>query len=437
MSVPFLKAAGGAVVEAWEELVINRGRVILSLIGVAAAVWAMGTVMALGTMMVTTFERAEVAWTGIRGTVDLGVTSGASEDNGPDIGPEDRPAVDTEGRIVNPVSTAALDLARQTKATLWSRSVETPVQIVAPGAQSCSGESPSEECVESSTLVGVDPGYFTIFGSRVVGGRLLTDADPPRRMNPVVVNLAMWNYLGRPDVAKYPRLGVRATSQPMFTVVGVIDDGNPHAEPRAFVSFDTFAAVFTPEELAESLSFQHLYVAVPPERIVPASTMLAAGLSARLGPEYRVENYVQSSEEENKEQVLATLQLIVGGIGAIVIAIGALGLLTVSIVTIRQRIREIGIRRAMGASARRIFFAVFGESVVATTLAGLVGVIASIVTVRFAPYEMVDLPDMSHAPYPMSSALVGLAIAAIVGALCGVIPATIAVRIRPIDAIRF
>ncbi|WP_302786502.1 ABC transporter permease, partial [Actinotignum sanguinis] len=139
--------------------------------------------------------------------------------------------------------------------------------------------------------------------------------------------------------------------------------------------------------------------------------------------------------ESTERQVTA----IIAAIGGIVILVGALGLLTVSIVTMKQRVREMGIRRAMGASARRIFTSVFLESVVATTAAGFIGVIASIVTIRTAPLaRWLDLPfSVDSVGYPVLAAFIGLAISAGVGALCGIIPATMALRIKPIDAIRF
>lgn len=134
-----------------------------------------------------------------------------------------------------------------------------------------------------------------------------------------------------------------------------------------------------------------------------------------------------------------TITTALGIIGGIVIALGALGLLTVSIVTVGHRVREIGIRRAMGASASRIFISVFLESIVATTVAGVVGVILSIITIKQLPIEqMLSLPmELGNVPYPFTAAVVGVLAATIVGALAGIIPATIAVRVKPIDAIRF
>ncbi|MCI6411325.1 ABC transporter permease, partial [Schaalia hyovaginalis] len=123
--------------------------------------------------------------------------------------------------------------------------------------------------------------------------------------------------------------------------------------------------------------------------------------------------------------------------GGIVILLGAMGLLNVAIVTVRQRIREIGIRRAMGASAKRVFFSVFMESVVATFVAGVIGVGIAIVIVRTLPLETLGLLLQDRPAFPMKAAVDGVGIATGIGALCGIIPAVAAVKVKPIDAIRY
>jgi putative ABC transport system permease protein len=106
---------------------------------------------------------------------------------------------------------------------------------------------------------------------------------------------------------------------------------------------------------------------------------------------------------------------------------------------VRQRIREIGVRRALGASSGRVFAAVVLESVCATALAGVVGVVAAVAPVVNAPldsllgdYGITDMPG-----FPVSAAIEAFVAAVAVGALAGLVPATIAVRSPVIDAIRY
>ena len=74
----------GALLEAWHELRINRGRIMLSLVSVAAAVWAMTTVIALGNILTSSQDAVTAQSTGIAGTVTLtaGASTSGSEDSG-------------------------------------------------------------------------------------------------------------------------------------------------------------------------------------------------------------------------------------------------------------------------------------------------------------------------------------------------------------------
>jgi putative ABC transport system permease protein len=118
--------------------------------------------------------------------------------------------------------------------------------------------------------------------------------------------------------------------------------------------------------------------------------------------------------------------------------LGALGLLNIALVSVRHRIREIGIRRAFGATAGRVFFSVMMESVVATFVAGLAGVLLAIVLIRnpitesYLALVIQDIPG-----FPVEAALIGLGSATLVGALAGLLPALVAVRVKVIDAIRY
>ena len=104
----------------------------------------------------------------------------------------------------------------------------------------------------------------------------------------------------------------------------------------------------------------------------------------------------------------------------------------------RQRIREIGVRRSFGATGVRIFTAVMLESVVATTVAGFAGIMLAVAVMR----TLIDLglmfPELQDVPsFPLGAALGGLAATVAVGALAGLVPALVALRVKVIDAIRF
>jgi putative ABC transport system permease protein len=101
----------------------------------------------------------------------------------------------------------------------------------------------------------------------------------------------------------------------------------------------------------------------------------------------------------------------------------------------RYRIPEIGIRRSFGATSGRVFFTVMMESVCATVVAGLIGVALAVAIVKNLPPNLFNVTDMP--PFPVHAAVEGMVAATVVGALAGLLPATVAVRIKVIDAIRY
>ena len=134
----------------------------------------------------------------------------------------------------------------------------------------------------------------------------------------------------------------------------------------------------------------------------------------------------------------STFTQVVTAAGVFVMLLGALSLVNISLVTVRQRIHEIGVRRSFGATSRRIFFSIMLESVVATVVAGVVGIGIAIMGMRFMPLSsFLGIPVETTPPFPMVAAIIGLVAATAVGALAGIIPAIVATRIRPIDAIRY
>lgn len=439
-----------AIIEAWEEIKINRLRIILSLIGVGAAVWAMATTLALGSLITASSEMGQAQWQGRTGTVSVS----AFPDSQPsfldphffepsfDDEEEEDPApiaLDENGRPVDPFGDAVMQTVSRTGATIWTRDRLIVASVQAPGYNEADACDPMYGCDNGPLpeIRGIDPDYFDIYYRPIVRGRGLTQRDGQLQMNPAVINEWMWKAMGSPDLAGHPRVRLLDHQKVAFTVVGVVQNELYSHGPQMFIHYDTFTGALPPKLAADSESYSFSIMA-PSGQQENAQAVMVGTLKAQLGNDYEVEGNFDPDRNQSREDGTRTVQVIISVIGGIVILLGALGLLTVSIVTVSHRVREIGIRRAMGASGRRIFFSVFLESVVATTVAGLIGVMLSILTIRLAPLEKIDiLVPPGGGAYPMTAAFIGLVISAAVGALCGVIPASIAVRIKPIDAIRF
>src|SRR5699024_1275283 len=119
------------------------------------------------------------------------------------------------------------------------------------------------------------------------------------------------------------------------------------------------------------------------------------------------------------------------GVGGFALLLGGLGLLNIALVTVRYRIREIGVRWSFGATGTWVFCVVLMESVVATTVAGFIDVVLAVASVKIIPVERIFGSSLLYRPgFPFSAAVLGMACAVGVGALSGLIPALYAVRVN-------
>lgn len=460
----------GPIVEAWGEVKVQKARVILSLVGVVAAVAAMSTVIALGELVVHSNREMMEAYAGR--TVTLHVTATKKQDDsaggasssalayredGSVAGRVEAPRKEgtsgaggtsaAPGAVADPVGEAMATVAERFAIPYWSRQ-ETGSLIVeelkrAQDSGSFRGrpvKQPSYGPVESVSVMAVDPAYSTLFRVDPSQGRWIDDSDADLRLVPIVVNSILWDVLGRAPIEEPIVLTASDGSGTRFRIVGVVEAMSPWDHPSAYVDYTAWQYVKTGAAAAKGESASHsspdLLVWAGPAQAEKAREVLPKALASVLGKGW--EGGVYGGEKsDNGESQLNTARMVIMVIGGIVIFLGALGLLNVAIVTVRQRIREIGIRRAMGASARRVFFAVFMESVVATFVAGVIGVGMAIVILRFLPLESLDIVLRDRPAFPMGAAIDGVGISTAIGALCGIIPAVAAVRVKPIDAIRY
>jgi putative ABC transport system permease protein len=389
----------GAIVEAWDELRIHKVRVLLALIGVAVAVTAITGITAAVTML------------------NQAMTEDMDRNNGRDAtltaynngmggeGTSDAAAVDA---VVD-------DVAARYDITYYSPEAWTTLQV-----EGASGMIPE--------AIAVDPAIGTIQRIDVDEGRWFTAADTARLAPVLVVNQVFLDtFAGGASVTSQPTVTLVGASPVTASVIGTVPPRWEDEGPRVYLLFDHAARWFPDGLTADGYKFW-----VPPESADELASVLSRDLSAAGVP-----FDVQPPWDQGLALDGATRWVILG-VGGFALLLGGLGLLNIALVTVRYRIREIGIRRSFGATGGRVFFGVLMESVVATTVAGLVGVMLAVLVVKNIPVEQVfgsALQDVP--PFPFSAAIVGMACAVGIGALSGLIPAVYAVRIRPIDAIRY
>ncbi|WP_080503731.1 ABC transporter permease [Renibacterium salmoninarum] len=152
-------------------------------------------------------------------------------------------------------------------------------------------------------------------------------------------------------------------------VIGVVPNEYEQAQPMAYA----LPGIAT--EGTGDFSGMSLEVWVQPEQAQQLVQALRSDFAA-IFPNVPAD--VRRSDYAAQGDPFASAQLLIAGIAALVMFLGVLSLLNITLVTIRYRVREIVIRRSFGATGGRVFFGVLMESVVATTVPGILGVMAAI-----------------------------------------------------------
>ena len=292
--------------------------------------------------------------------------------------------------------------------------------------------------VRGVSVAPAGPEYFPAAGLRLAGGRFLTDADDLAR-RPVVV-------LGA-EIAKDLRFQPYMVGQSIrindyeFQVVGV-------TEPTGDVGWegvDTFAMI--PPNTVEylqlgnfetgDLSAPQVWVwVVSPDHIADATEEIVRILRRlrRLRPEQKNDFAVNPSLDLTalKQKTAETFGSLLLGIAAVSLVVGGIGVMNIMLVSVTERTREIGIRKAVGATRATILVQFVLEAVVLCLLGGGFGAGAGWYAARLmsanAGWPTVVTPE---------SVLLALGVSVAVGLFFGIYPALRASRLDPVEALRY
>lgn len=429
-----LTAFVGALLEAGQEVRVHRTRVLLSLVGVAVAVCSLTTVVALGAIVQQANQELSERSSGRPATLFVS-------------------AFPTGGDTLDPerMDAAWAEVVTRYDVTYASR-VQNTTQLV-----------PFPDGAVQVGTQAVDQPYGEMHRVQMQEGEWFTELDTRQLAPQLIVNDIFWDRMGRPPLSSHPVVALGGQGVPnsasgipsggvRAVVVGVTPSPTWDTTPSMFMLADHLtamqdaaagergasAAIATDPYGGGGAPPTQYEMWVPPELSEQLTTLVKRDLAGALGDGVEISINRQDWATYGDDPFAVTRTVVVG-IAVLVLLLGALGLVNIALVTVKQRVREIGIRRSFGATASRVFFAVMMESVVATVVAGVVGVIVSVLVVQSPAVRdlvgqgMID----DFPPFPVDAAITGLIAATAVGAVAGLLPALVAVRVKVIDAIRY
>jgi putative ABC transport system permease protein len=207
-----------------------------------------------------------------------------------------------------------------------------------------------------------------------------------------------------------------------FRLVGVLDDQ---------AGFGTNGRVYVTLDSARKLFSQYPYVS---SIVVQAETPEAVDALQIATDKHLRERYGLGSETDARYTITNQASLIaaVSGIAGISLVVGGIGIMNIMLVSVRERTREIGVRRAIGAKQSNILTQFLIEAIVLSLAGGVVGLILG----EIAAYFLAIIGDWVFS-IQLETVLLALGFSLVVGVVFGVWPARTAAKLEPIDALRF
>lgn len=299
------------------------------------------------------------------------------------------------------------------------------------------------------TLTGTTGSYADIQGLELFSGRFLKQTDIDNNSYVVVITKdTATELLGRVDaVGESIKLNGKS-----FLVVGVLSDSTSLTQGAAVTSssdsddsdsssssvqLEGYIPFSTMTRLADNVLDVTMFYAsgTDEDSLEPAENALTELLMERFGEDEDAFSIVDQSEiMEAMSSVTNTMSLMIGEIAAISLLVGGIGIMNIMLVSVTERTREIGIRKAIGAGRETIMLQFLIEALLVSLMGCLAGIGLSWVILKVAAVVMKN--SMS---FTMDMKVVWLSVAfsVLIGVLFGLYPANKAASKKPIDALRY
>ena len=279
---------------------------------------------------------------------------------------------------------------------------------------------------KQSSVLGTTANYESVYNTKTEKGSFFTETDDTGAERVVVLGYELNQELfGNADsIGKSIKIG----SQP-FRVVGVAEKkgggfGGPSFDTYAYIPFRTFSKVFDTDTIVRMI--------VKTKTVTDLNKHVRAienDMETRHdADEFSVVNQSEILDTINK--ILGVLTIALGGIAGISLVVGGIGIMNIMLVSVTERTREIGLRKALGATPNLIMLQFLIEAAVLSLLGGAIGLgIAAIGVWAMQPY----LP----AVITTQAIMLAVGVSTVVGLIFGAAPARRAANLSPIEALRY
>jgi len=280
---------------------------------------------------------------------------------------------------------------------------------------------------ESSTLYSSTAGIFTVLNVKADYGRLYTDQDVDKRSKVIVIGPVLAENLflsSRKAIGKTVKIEGQS-----YTIIGVTNKkGGGFGGP----DFDSFT--YMPYKTAYTFNTDKTFMAIilQAKQDKDIKSVIRQAESTLL-KRYEEDEFSVIQQEELLlaiGSIFSIINTVLIAIAAISLVVGGIGIMNIMYVTVTERIKEIGIRRALGARKSDILWQFLVESVILSLLGGSAGLGLSYLIVLFIQAYFPAYIDLN-------SVVLALGVSSAIGIIFGVFPAKKAADLSPIEAIRY
>ena len=219
-----------------------------------------------------------------------------------------------------------------------------------------------------------------------------------------------------------------------FTVIGTFKE-SVETFGQSEVQDNTMAIPYSvTRSFMDTPVVRQIYFSVAdPSMVVPVTAKIHSVIQARHRPEsvYNVANFTQLLQLADRSATALTLVLLL--VAAVVLLVSGIGIMNIMLATVSARIREIGIRKALGATKREIRFQFLAEAILISLVGGILGIVIGLAI----PFSVRFFFDDFHIPISGLSAIIAIIVSSLVGIIFGTVPATRAAQMDPVESLRY
>ncbi len=393
-------------------------RSFLTILGIIIGIASVIIVMAIG----ASAQQLIVDQVNGMGTNLVGILPGASDEKGP-------PA-SALGIVTTTLKTSDLE------AIMLKKNVPNVIAISGYVSGVATAEYKSNST--QSNFQGVSAGFIDVENNKLQAGRFFTNEEDNGLARVAVIGSKKSEDLFENEDPIGKVFSLKGTN---FTVIGIFEkkgsSGFSNVDEMIYVPLQTAQKIILGINYLNFArvkidSFENMDRAVAD---VKYTIRMKHNIKNPTDDDFSVRNTAQALEMINK--ITNVLKYFLAGIAGISLLVGGIGIMNIMLISVNQRIREVGLRKAVGARTRHIITQFLSESVFITLVGGTIGIIIGILISFLASLVINALGYSWQFIISLSSIIVGTFISVLIGIIFGIYPARKASQISPMEALRY